>query len=161
MAPLVALVLLAPAARAAGTAAVDACKLLKVRELRNVLDQPVARPEKSRTSKVIATCEWQVSATANKPDGSVSTFLQFVGAKISFDTNRTQLGKSVSSVSGLGKHAFYQSTGTGGGVVWVLKGKVLLTVQGVFVSAPDGPVANAEELEHELVAAARIAKGRF
>src|SRR5581483_8119661 len=88
MAPLVALVLLAPAARAAGTAAVDACKLLKVRELRNVLDQPVARPEKSRTSKVIATCEWQVSATANKPDGSVSTFLQFVGAKISFDTNR-------------------------------------------------------------------------
>jgi hypothetical protein len=43
-------------------------------------------------------------------------------------------------------------------VVWVLKGNVLLTVQGVFFALGDTPEVDPQELQDELVALAKIAR---
>jgi hypothetical protein len=145
----------------AGTAAAatkNPCKLVKASEISEVFGQPVAKPKTRLSTAVSKQCQFKVSATTDKPDGSVATYLQFVGAKIAFDTDRKQL--EASSVSGLGKDAFYQDTGATGGVVWVLKGDVLLTVQGIFLSIGSGPAADPAVLKDELVAVAKIARKR-
>jgi hypothetical protein len=142
----------------AGAATKNPCKLVKPAQISNIFDQPVAKGKKGLTTAVSKSCEFEVALTDTKPDGGVSTYLQFVGADIAFETNREDLGDLSVDVSGLGGDAFYQPTGSDGGVVWVLKGDVLLTVQGVFFALGDTPEVDPVELQDELVAVAKIAK---
>lgn len=149
-------VVLLPAV-AAG-AATNPCTLLKRGEIKRVFKQSAGKPTKATVGgPVAASCVWKLAQTVQKPNGSVSTFVQTVGADIAFDTDRKTL--QTSTVRGLGK-AFYQETGEAGGVVWVLKGGSLLTVQGVFISV-GGPSIDAAALKHELVTLAKVARGRL
>ena len=148
--------LVLPAATATA-ATKNPCKLVKSSEINKVFGQPVGKPKQRISTPVSKQCEWKVTATADKPGGSVATYLQFVGAKSAFKADRPQF--ETASVSGLGKDAFYQSTGAAGGVVWVLKGDVLMTVQGVFFSV-NGPMFDPAALQDELVAVAKIARKR-
>jgi hypothetical protein len=149
-------VVLLPAVNAG--AATNPCTLLKRGEIRRVFEQSAGKSTKGTVGgPVAASCVWKLSETMQKPSGSVSTFVQTVGAKIAFDTDRKTL--ETSSVRGLGK-AFYQATGAAGGVVWMLKGNALLTVQGVFFSV-GGPSVDAAALKHELVALAKVARKRL
>jgi hypothetical protein len=139
-------------------AATNPCTLLKRGEIKRVFSQVTGKATKGTVGgPVAASCVWKMEATAQKPSGSVSTFVQTVGAKIAFVTDRKTL--QTSSVRGLGK-AFYQATGSAGGVVWVLKGDSLLTVQGVFFSI-GGPTVDAATLKSELVALAKVARKRL
>jgi hypothetical protein len=142
----------------AGAATKNPCKLVKPAQISNIFDQPVAKGKRAISTAVSKSCDFAVELTDTKPDGSVSTYLQFVGADIAFETNREDLGDLSVDVSGLGGDAFYQPTGSDGGVVWVLKGDVLLTVQGVFFALGDTPDVDPVELQDELVAVAKIAK---
>jgi hypothetical protein len=149
-------VVLVPAVGAG--AATNPCKLLKRGEIKLVFTQSAGKPTKGTVGgPVAASCVWKLTETTLKPSGSVSTFVQTVGADIAFDTDRKTL--QTSTVRGLGK-AFYQATGASGGVVWVLKGGSLLTVQGVFF-AISGPKVDAVVLKHELVALAKVARKRL
>jgi ABC-type phosphate transport system substrate-binding protein len=153
---IVGVAVLVPALGAAASS--NPCTLLKRGEIKRVFAQSTEKPTKGTVGgPVAASCVWKMANTAQKPSGSVSTFVQTVGAKIAFETNRKTL--QTSSVRGLGK-AFYQATGTSGGVVWVLKGTSLLTVQGVFFSVTE-PRVDAAVLKRELVALAKVARKRL
>ena len=147
---------------AAAGAATKACKLLKRSEIAKAFDQKASKPERGIIRQVGSDCKWDVAETATKPDGLVATFVQTVGAKTAYNTNKEEYEKEglVEEVSGLGK-AFYQTSGAGDGVVWVLKGKVLMTVQGAFFSLGDAPDADPAELKEALVALTKIAKKRL
>ena len=139
-------------------AATNPCTLLKRGEIKRVFTQSAGKPTKGTVGgPVAASCVWKLAQTAQKPSGSVSTFVQTVGAEIAFDTDRKTL--QTSSVRGLGT-AFYQATGAAGGVVWVLKDSSLLTVQGVFFSV-GGPSVDAAALKRELVTLAKVARKRL
>ena len=90
------------------------------------------------------------------PEGGVYTFLQFIGADEAFAVNEAEL--SDESLSGLGDDAFFQEDGLGtGGVVWVIEGDVLMTVQGVFLSIGTDLEADPEVLKANLIEVAKIA----
>jgi hypothetical protein len=150
----------------AAGAATKPCKLLKRSEIAKTFDQEVGKPKKGIVpSSVGGDCTWDVEETDTKPSGLVATFVQKVGAKTAFNENKKTYEEQgqVQEVSGLGK-AFYQSSGlasSGDGVVWMLKGSVLITVQGAFFSLGDDPEVDPAELKEELVELAKIAKKRY
>jgi hypothetical protein len=141
----------------AGAATKNPCKLVKRSEISKIFGQTVGKPIAQLSTPVSKQCEFKVAQSTSRPGGSVATYLQFVGAKTAFTMDRKQFQSS--SVTGLGDNAFYQETGASGGVVWVLKGEVLMTVQGVFFSV-NGPHVDAAHLKAELVAVAKIARKR-
>jgi hypothetical protein len=151
---------------AAAGAATKACKLLKRSEISKTFDQAVSKAKKGIVpSNVGSDCSWDVEASDTKPEGLVATFVQKVGAKTAFNTNKETYEDEgqVEAVSGLG-NAFYQSSGmanSGDGVIWILKGNVLLTVQGAFFSLGDDPTVDPAELKEQLVKLAKIAKKRL
>ncbi len=141
----------------AAAATKNPCKLVKPAQISAVFDQPVAKGKKGIKTPVSSSCDFAVALTDTKPEGTVSTYLQFTGAEIAFEVNRDQLTNS-ESLSGLGGEAFWQPTGSLGGVVWMLKGDVLITVQGVFISIGDAPELDVAQLQDEIVAVAKIAR---
>ena len=130
------------------------CKLLKRSEIARVLDTEVGRPQKGGPS-----CEWEVDVTATRPSGAVFTALYLVQAKQVFNQNKKDFSDDLVEVTGLGRNAFYQPTGSDG-VVWVLKGDVLLTVQGAFVAVGDEPEPDPATIQDELVQLAALARKR-
>jgi hypothetical protein len=141
----------------AAAATKNPCKLVKARQIEEIFGAPVAKGKKGLSTAVSKTCEFTVDATASNPEGGVYTYLQFVGAEVAFDTNKETLGDSADPIDGLGDDAFFQSDIGGGGVVWVLKGDVLLNVQGVFFSIGDDPVLDPTVLRDGLLDVAKIA----
>ncbi len=128
------------------------CKLLKSAEIEKVLGQDVGKAKKGLTTAVTRTCEWKVQPSAEFPDGVIDTFIQTVGAKIAYDTNSKDA--AVEKVPQLGK-AYYDERLD---AVTVLKGKVLLNVQGVFLSTQAG--VGAVHRKDALIDLAKIARRR-
>ena len=130
------------------------CNLLKPAEIESVLGTDVTEVGRSGPQ-----CQWDVQATATRPSGSVYTRLYNVVAKEVFDLNKRDYAEELIEVSGLGKNAFFQPTGDDG-VVWVLKGKALVTLQGAFVPIGDEPEPDGAAIQNELVELAKIARKR-
>jgi hypothetical protein len=137
-----------------GAGTENPCKLLKRSAIARVLDAEVGRPRRGGPS-----CEWNVDASATRPSGAVFTALYLVQAKQVFNQNEEDFSDDLVEVSGLGTNAFYQPTGSDG-VVWVLKGDVLLTVQGAFVALGDEPEPDPAAIQDELVELAKRARKR-
>lgn len=130
------------------------CKLLKASEIKAQLGGDVTGPTKGLVTPVSNHCRWGASADADRPEGEVVVGLQFVGAKIAFNTAKKE--PSNESVSGLGK-AFYVPSLS---VVWVLKGSTLLTVQGVFIGIGNTGI-DKFDAKDQLVALAKKARSRL
>lgn len=137
-----------------GAGTENPCKLLKRSDVARVLDAEVGRSQRGGPS-----CEWVVDATATRPSGAIFTALYLVQAKQVFNQNKKDFSDDLVEVSGLGKKAFYQPTGSDG-VVWILKGDVLLTVQGAFVAIGDEPEPDPAAIQDELVQLAKLARKR-
>jgi hypothetical protein len=146
---------LAPLAAGASVqgAKVNPCKLLKGKEIAQVLGQEVGKPKKDLTTAVSRQCKWEVRPTAVLPDGVVAVLTQTVGAKVAYDVNSKARG--VEAVPELGKAYYDPKTGA----ITVLKGKVLLNVQGVFVSIEGG--THTVDRKDELIELMKIARKRL
>jgi len=116
----------APAAGAAKKP--DPCKVLKTSEIASTFATTVGKGTKSLTTPVTTICKWEVSASPTRPDGELSVHLMFIGAKAAYDALKN-FGYDETTVPGVGKGYYATVTGS----LLVLKGKTLVTVQGVFI----------------------------
>lgn len=134
-------------------AKVNPCKLLKTKEIVTILEQGVGKPQKDLNTAVSRQCKWEVQASTDFPDGVIAVLTQTVGAKIAYDTNSKL--DAVEKVPELGKAYYDPRTGA----LTVLKGKVLLNVQGVFVSVDGG--THTVDRKAELIELMKIARRRL
>jgi hypothetical protein len=128
-----------------------ACALVRPSELSaQFADAAVEKGPKPPGPPTATTCMWVVG-TGTPGGGSVALFLQRGSeAKNGYTLAKRQFADGATELTGLGRKAF-----EAGDVVWVLKGKTLFYVQGLFYG--DGkPV----DLVDRLVALARLAHDR-
>jgi hypothetical protein len=145
--------LLVPASPAGAAKTKDPCKTLKETEIAAAFGgATVAAGQKRSPTPITPLCQWTVSASGNLPEGTVSVFLQTTGAKTAYDAHKKDTA-TYEKVAGL-KNALYFSEGP---AVEVLKGKVLVNVQGVFLEEIS---TDAVDVKAQLVQLAKKAAPR-
>jgi hypothetical protein len=118
----------------AAAAKPNPCKVLSASEIQTAFGGAVAAGKKVLSTPVSSQCEFQVSASADRPAGSVIVRVMTTGAKAAHDgLKKTDQYVPVDGVSnGLYADKLH--------VVEALKGSVLLGVQGTFVITDPLPV---------------------
>jgi hypothetical protein len=141
----------ATATPASAAKAPDPCKLLKASEIQDQFGASVSAPKKGLKTAANVSCTWDVDASAARPDGSVTTTIMFVNGDVAYDGLKKEQGFEPASEF---PKALYQPLT---GALMVLKGKTLVTVQGVFLST--SPIARMD-VKPQLVPLAKIAVKR-
>ena len=118
----------------AGAATKNPCKVLTKAEIQTAFGGTVGAPKKGLSTPVSAQCEYTVTANADRPDGKVIVHLMTIGAKIAY-TGLKKQGTIYVPLDGV-PNSLYSETLH---VVNLLKGNVLLGVQGSFVSTDRFP----------------------
>lgn len=143
----------APAGASVAAKTSNPCKLLKKSEIQQEMGQPTSGGKKGLVNTAVSkTCIFKVAAAGTQPEGEVSTFLQTVGAKIAFDTNRKIEGNV--DVDEIPKAYYDPRTGA----LTSLKGDVLVVVQSVFFSAEGG--IHFEDRKAQTIELMKIARPR-
>jgi hypothetical protein len=145
-------VLAAPVGASVAAKAAKSCKVLKQTEIERVMGQPTAKGTKGLTTRISGTCNWEVAATADLPEGTVSVHLQTFGADVAYETN-SEL-PDVEKVPELGKAYYDPRTGA----LTLLKGSKLVTVQAVFIQI-DGGIGQVDRKD-ECIELMKLAKKR-
>jgi hypothetical protein len=141
----------------AGAATRNPCKLLKPAQIQAVLEQSVANGEPGLSTAVSKSCGFDLTAEQGKPGGGVHTTLMTINGDIAFNVNSKRPGSVM--VPDLGK-AYYSSLTRNEGEIHILKGKVQLTVQLVYV--PIGTEAPpASLIQDEVTQLGKLAKKKF
>ncbi len=135
----------------------DPCKLLKRSEVERELDGDASKATRGLNTAVSKTCEFELPATADRPDGVVVVYVQTVGAKIAYETNRMLEGNA--PVPGIPK-SYAGDASTGEYSVNTVKGDVFMFVQGVFY-ALEPPEMDPAVLEEAIVALTKKARARL
>ena len=138
-------------APAGAAKAPDPCKLLKTSEIQEQFGATVAAPKKGLKTAATVTCTWDVEPSATLPDGTVTATIMFVNGDAAYNGLKGESGIEVASE--LPKAIYQPSTGA----LMVLKGKTLVTVQGVFLRT--SPITKVD-VKPQLVPLAKIAVKR-
>ena len=153
MIAMIAMIVLVLGGSPAGAAkAPDPCKLLKASEIQEELGATVGSPEKGLKTAVTATCTWEVEPSASHPDGTVTATIMFVNGDVAYNGLKNESGYETASE--FPKALYHPSTGA----LMVLKGKKLVTVQGVFLTSTL-PITKVD-VKPQLVPLAKLAVKR-
>ena len=117
-----------------GAATKNPCKVLTKSEIATAFGGTVGKPKKGLSTPVSAQCEYKIGATADRPDGTVIVHVMTTGAKAAY----TGLKKTSAYVpiDGVPNSLWAEKTH----VVDILKGDVLLGVQGNFIITDPLPI---------------------
>jgi len=118
----------------AGAATTNPCKILKKSEIQAAFGGIVSSGKKGLSTPVSAQCEYQVSADGDRPDGTVIVHVMTTGAKAAYDgLKKTSL---YVPIDGVPNSLWADKTH----VVDILKGNVLVGVQGNFIITTPLPI---------------------
>jgi hypothetical protein len=127
-------VMLTGLAGSAGAATTNPCKILKKSEIQSAFGGTVSSGKKGLTTPVSTQCEYQVTADGDRPDGTVIVHVMTTGAKPAYDgLKKTSL---YVPIDGVPNSLWADKTH----VVDILKGSVLLGVQGNFLISDPLPI---------------------
>jgi hypothetical protein len=140
-------------AASAGAATTNPCKLLKKSEIQQAFGGTVSTGKKGLSTPVSAQCEFRVGADADRPDGTVIAKAMTTGAKAAY----TGLKKlpDYAAVDGVANSLYNEKLH----VVEILKGEVLVGVQGGFTITDPLPIHFYDD-QTQLVDLAQIAAKR-
>ncbi len=116
----------------------DPCKVFKKSEIADAFGGTVGPAKKGLSTPVSATCNFEVTASADVPDGAFTVHVMSIGAKPAYDG--LEKIATYEPVPELGKALYSPQTS----VVDVLKGDVLLGVQGVFIDSSKLPLGTTD-----------------
>jgi hypothetical protein len=117
-----------------GAATKNPCKVLTKREIATAFGGTVGTPKKGFSTAVSTQCEYTVGATADRPDGTVIVHVMTTGAKAAYTgLKKTSL---YVPIDGVPNSLWAEKTH----VVDILKGDVLLGVQGNFIITDPLPI---------------------
>jgi hypothetical protein len=130
----VALAAFAGFAMPAGAASTNPCKILKKSEIQTAFGGTVGTGKKGLSTPVSAQCEYSVSADGDRPAGTVIVHVMTTGAKAAYDgLKKTSL---YVPIDGVPNSLWADKTH----VVDILKGNVLVGVQGNFIITTPLPI---------------------
>jgi len=129
----------------------DPCKLLKGSEIQQQFGAAVGTPEKGLKTAVSATCTWDVEPSATLPDGTVTATIMYINGDVAYNGLKKESGYETATEL---PNALYHPTT---GALMVLKGKTLVTVQGVFLKT--SPITKVD-VKPQLVPLAKLAVKR-
>jgi hypothetical protein len=122
------------AAPAGAAASINPCKVLKKSEIQTAFGGTVSDGKKGLTTPVSSQCEYQVTADGDRPDGTVIVHVMTTGAKAAYNgLKKTSL---YVPIDGVPNSLWADKTH----VVDILKGNVLLGVQGNFIITNPLPI---------------------
>jgi hypothetical protein len=130
---------LAMFAAPAGAATTNPCKVLKKSEIQQAFGGTVSSGKKGLSTPVSSQCEFQVGANGERPAGTVVVHVMTTGAKAAY--------------AGLKKTAAYEPIDGVPNSLWaekldvvnILKGDVLLGVQGGFLISDPLPIHSFDD----------------
>ena len=143
------LALVAPAAGA--TKKPDPCKVFKTSEIADAFGGTVGTPTKGLSTAVNATCSFDVGATATRPKGTFHVTVMFIGAKAAYTGLKSNQSSLYQPISGL-SNSLYAAPPLS--VVNLLKGDILLGVQGIFIDTTSS--LRILDVKDQLVTLAKI-----
>jgi hypothetical protein len=118
-----------------GAATKNPCQVLSKRQIQAAFGGTVGDPKKGLSTAVSAQCEYAVSANGDRPDGTVVVHVMTIGAKAAY-TGLKQQHTLYAPIAGVPKSLYFEKAQ----VVDILKGNVLLGVQGTFIVTDPLPV---------------------
>jgi hypothetical protein len=125
---------LSVAAPPAGAATTNPCKVLKQQEIVSAFGGTATPGRKGLSTPVSSQCEYTLSATGDRPTGTVIVHVMTTGAKAAYDgLKKTSLSEPI---EGVPNSLWAEKTH----VVNILKGNVLLGVQGNFTITDPLPI---------------------
>jgi hypothetical protein len=130
----------------------DPCKLLERREIADQFGAAVARPRPGESTAATVECSWAVADGVDRPGGTLTVGVMHLGATAAYKGLRGR--EDFVPVSGLSRSVYQPTTGA----LSALRRGLLVTVQGVFLTAP--PVS-AVDVRSELVPLVRRAVRRL
>ena len=131
----VAVAVLGTFAAPAGAATPNPCKVLKKSEIQSAFGGTVSSGKKGLTTAVTTQCEYNVSADGERPDGTVVVHVMFKNGKIAYKGLKKESSAYV-PVDGVANSLYNEKSQ----VVNILKGDVLVGVQGVFLITDPLPI---------------------
>ena len=129
----------ASVATPAGAATTNPCKVLKKSEIQRAFGGTVSTGKKGISTPASAQCEFQVGANGDRPAGTVVVHVMTIGAEAAY----TGLKKTAAyePIDGLPNSLWAQKLD----VVNLLKGDVLLGVQGGFLISDPLPIHSYDD----------------
>ena len=123
----------------AGGATTNPCKVIKKSEIQQAFGGTVSTGKKGLSTPVSAQCEFQVGANGDRPAGTVVVHVMTTGAKAAY----TGLKKTAAyePIDGVPNSRWAEKLD----VVNILKGSVLLGVQGSFVITDPLPIHSYDD----------------
>ena len=123
----------------AGAATTNPCKVLKKSEIQRAFGGTVSTGKKGISTPASAQCEFQVGANGDRPAGTVVVHVMTTGAEAAY----TGLKKTAAyePIDGLPNSLWAQKLD----VVDLLKGDVLLGVQGGFLISDPLPIHSYDD----------------
>lgn len=137
-----------------GAATTSPCKVLSKADIQTAFGGTVSNGKKGFSTPVSTQCEFQVGANADRPDGTVIVHLTTTKAKPAY-AGLKKITQTYAPVDGLPNALYAQKLQ----VVNVLKGAVLLGVQGNFLITDPLPI-RAYNDKAQLVDLAKLALAR-
>jgi hypothetical protein len=139
----------------AGAATAKACKVLKKVEIQAAFGGTVSTARKGLGTSSSNQCQYEVSASGDRPQGTIVVHVMTTGAKAAFGGLEKRTSAYV-PIDGVPNSLYAEKTH----VVNILQGKVLLGVQGNFVVTDPLPV-HFYDVESQLTGLAQIGAGRI
>ena len=143
----------AVAATPAGAATTNPCKVLKKSEIQQALGGTVSSGKKGLSTPVSAQCEYQVGANADRPAGTIVVHVMTTGAKAAY--TGLKKNSAYAPIDGVPNSLYAEKLD----VVNLLKGDVLLGVQGGFLITDPLPIHSFDD-KTQLTGLAQIAAKR-
>jgi hypothetical protein len=137
-----------------GAATKNPCKVLTKAEIQTALGGAVSSGRKGPSTSVSTQCEFQVGANGDRPDGTVIVHLMTTGAKPAY-TGLKKIGATYAPIDGFPNALYAEKLQ----VVNVLKGDVLLGVQGNFLVTAPLPIHRYDD-QAQLVDLAKLGLAR-
>jgi hypothetical protein len=147
-------VLFGVSAAPGGAATKNPCKVLSAAEIQTAFGGTVSSGKKGFTTPMSTQCEFQVTANADRPDGTVIVHLT-TGRAMPAYAGLKKLAQTYAPIDGF-PNALYAEKQH---VVNVLKGNVLLGVQGSFLITDPLPIHTYDD-QTQLVDLARLGVAR-
>lgn len=119
----------------AGAATTNPCKVLTKAEIQTAFGGTVGNAKKGLNTPVSKQCEYKVTANGDRPDGTVIVHVMTTGAKIAY-TGLKKQGTIYVPIDGVPNSLYAEKLH----VVDLLKGNVMLGVQGNFVITNPLPI---------------------
>jgi hypothetical protein len=127
--------LFAVGAGPSGAATKNPCKVLTKSEIAQAFGGTVGSAKKGLSTPVSAQCEYKLGASADRPDGTVIVHLMTTGANAAY-TGLKKQGTLYVPLDGVPKSLYADKLH----VVNILKGSVMLGVQGNFIITDPLPI---------------------